>query len=408
MSNAAVVSSRLSNLRSKESRLVSESAALIAAGLRSAQDRARNEQILADLSEAREDIGMLEQTARALPSTAPVAAPTVIFNSIGGNTEGRRAKLDAAYRQYLATGKMSTEFRDLATTTDAAGGAVIAQDYDAQWVEAAKQYGPLANLVSVTRIKNGVPIKIAISNDTATAMSYIPETNSSTSVETDPVLFSTVAGGADTLASSVAFSKQEAADAEDIGAFLKSLAYGRAARAIEYALLTGTDSGTQTQLPHSPSGGLLAQAPVGVSGVALTGPTYAQMAALAASVDVAYRNAPEAGFYVNPTTFAFLVDQVTTTGAPLYSFGDDGLLRVVGKPVYVSAANAMASYSSATSPIVLFGAYSKALRFVDVGGVRLRVFTERYADQLLNLAQITQRMSAATLVSGAVKSMTTT
>jgi HK97 family phage major capsid protein len=204
----------------------------------------------------------------------------------------------------------------------------------------------------------------------------------------------------------VLFSKQEAADADDIGEFLKRIAFSRAARATEYALLTGKDNGTVSQLTHSPVGGLLVAAPVGVSAVATTGPTYAQMAALAASVDVSYRNAPGAGFYVNPTTFSFLVSAVTTTGAPLYEFGDDGLLRVAGKPVYVSAANAMPSYSTSGAVIALFGDYSRAYKFVDVGGPRLQILTQRFADQFLNQAVISQRLASAALVSGAVKSMT--
>lgn len=316
---------------------------------------------------------------------------------------------DAAFRAYLKTGGLQNnpETRDLTTITDGAGGAFVAQLYSKEWIEAQRQFGPLAGLVSVSHNTNGAPLKVSVYDDTASTMSLLTEGSSNSGTELDPTMFSTIPSGSDTLVSTALFSKQEAADADNIGELLKRIAFSRAARATEYALLTGTDNGTNTQLLHSPTGGLLAAAPVGVSAVATTGPTYAQMAALAASVDVSYRNAPGAGFYVNTTTFEFLVAQVDTTGRPLYSFGDDGLLRVAGKPVYVSAENAMASYSTSGQVVALFGDYSRAYKFVDVGGPRLRILTERFADVFLNQAVITQRLASAALVSGAVKSMTT-
>jgi HK97 family phage major capsid protein len=325
-------------------------------------------------------------------------------------TPETRARINAAFRDYLKSGIVPNipETRDLTTATDGVGGAFVAQIYSKELIEAQRQFGHLAGLVSVSRNTNGAPLKVGVYNDTASTMSVLTEGSSTSSTEVDPTMFSTIAGGADTLLSTVLYSKQEAADADDIGEFLKRIAFSRAARATEYALLTGKDNGTNSQLTHSPVGGLLAAAPVGVSAVATTGPTYAQMAALAASIDVSYRNAPGAGFYVNPTTFAFLVAQVTTTGAPLYNFGDDGLLRVAGKPVYVSAANAMPSYSTSGGAVIaLFGAYSFAYKFVDVGGPRLQILTQRFADQFLNQAVISQRLASAALVAGSVKSMTT-
>jgi HK97 family phage major capsid protein len=328
---------------------------------------------------------------------------------ITNHTPEQRAKINIAFRDYLKNGIVPNipETRDLNTATDGAGGSFVAQVYSKEWIEAQRQYGPLAGLVSVSRNTNGGPLKVSVYDDIASTMSLLTEGSSTSSTEVDPTMFSTIAGGADTLISTVLFSKQEAADADDIGEFLKRIAFSRASRATEYSLLTGRDNGTNSQLTHSPVGGLLAAAPVGVSAVATTGPTYAQMASLAASVDVSYRNAPGAGFYVNPTTFEYLVAQVTTTGAPLYNFGDDGMLRVAGKPVYISAANAMPSYSNSGSVIALFGDYSRAYKFVDVGGPRLQILTQRFADQFLNQAVISQRLASAALVSGAVKAMTT-
>jgi HK97 family phage major capsid protein len=330
-------------------------------------------------------------------------------NLITNHTPEQRAKINAAFRDYLKSGSVPNipETRDLNTATDGAGGALVAQIYSKEWIEAQRQYGPLAGLVSVSRNTNGGPLKVSVYSDVASTMSLLTEGSSTSSTEIDPTMFSTIAGGADTLISTVLFSKQEAADADDIGEFLKRIAFSRVSRATEYALLTGRDNGTNSQLTHSPVGGLLAAAPVGVSAVATTGPTQAQLKALAASVDVSYQNAPGAGFYVNPITFAFLVAKETSTGESLYKFNGDTLY--IGKwPVYVSAANSMPSYSTSGGAVTaLFGDYSRAYKFVDVGGPRLQILTQRFADQFVNQAVISQRLASAALVSGAVKSMTT-
>ncbi|HEV2133397.1 MAG TPA: phage major capsid protein [Terracidiphilus sp.] len=324
------------------------------------------------------------------------------------NVNEKRSKVNAAWRAYLKGGSSALslevpEQRDLNT-----GNSVpVPQDYSSEWTEAQKQVGPIATLVNVSHQPTGRPLKHSTFDDTGSTMTFLSEGGATGSVEQYPTMFSTVRGGSDTLVSTVLYSRQEADDAEDIGEFLNRIAFRRGARATEYALLSGKDNGTNTQLPNSPTNGILGNVTSGVTGVATTGPTYAQMAALAASVDVSYRNAPNAGFYVSSATFAYLVAQTDSTGRPLYSFGDDGLLRVAGKPVYVAGSGAMQDYTVSGAPIVLFGDYSRFWKYVDGGGLRLRVLIERYSDIMVNALVIEQRLQAAALVSSAVKSMVT-
>jgi HK97 family phage major capsid protein len=319
-----------------------------------------------------------------------------------------------AWRSYLKDGHSGlrsniAEHRDLQTSTDAGGAALVPAEFESEIATAVKYIGPVASLVSVSHQTTGHGRKIPTSDDTGAGayMTYLPETGATLTLEADPTLFSTLQPGSDTLIASVLYSKQEAADADDIGKFLADLAAVRVARGLEFAVTKATDnSPAHNVLPNSPTGGLLGNVTAGVTGVALTGPTYANLTALKASVDHANRVGPNHGFMVNQTTHDFLVAQVDTTGRPLYKFDPNtGLLMVAGSPVFINTA--LASYTAASSPVVLYGRYDKAYRLIDAGGLRVRVLTERFADQLLNQALFYQRVQGARLFNTAVKSLTT-
>lgn len=279
-------------------------------------------------------------------------------------TTEQRDKVNAAWRSYLKDGHSGlrsniAEHRDLQTSTDAGGAALVPATFQSDIATAVKYIGPVASLVSVSHQSTGSNRKVPTSDDTGAYMTYLPETGATLTLEADPTLFSTLQTGSDTLIAGVLYSKQEAADADDIGKFLADLAAVRVARGLEYAVTKATDnSPAHNVLPNSPTGGLLGNVTAGVTGVALTGPTYANLTALKASVDHAYRVGPNHGFMVNQTTHDFLAAQVTTTGAPLYNFDPNtGLLMVAGSPVYINTA--LASYSTASSPVALYGRYDK-------------------------------------------------
>jgi HK97 family phage major capsid protein len=244
-----------------------------------------------------------------------------------------------------------------------------------------------------------------VSDDTAATMTYLSETGSTTSLEVDPQLFSTLNPGSDTLVSTVLYSKQEAADADDIGKFLSDLAGIRAGRALETAVTLGQDNtSSHTALPNTAS--LLSNVSAGVTEVAITGPSYANLAALKASVNAAYRVGPSHGFMASQVTHDYLVAQVDSTGRPLYKHDPNtGLLLVAGSPVYINTV--LQNYTANSAPVVLFGDYSKAYRLINAGGVRIRILVERYADQFLNAAIISTRVQGVPLVASAVKSLVT-
>ena len=108
----------------------------------------------------------------------------------------------------------------------------------------------------------------------------------------------------------------------------------------------------------------------------------------------------------SPSVFDYLVGQVDSTGRPLYKFDPaTGLLQIAGKPLYVN--NAMAAYNAVSSPVVLFGDYSRSYAYLNGGGMKIRIHKERYADTLEIAAVIYQRIGAASLLSGAVKALVT-
>ena len=280
-------------------------------------------------------------------------------------------------------------------------------EFDANFAEAQKFYGPIATMVHMKDLgKTGRSTKIVTSDDTASTMTYLAETGATSGIEQDPTVLSNIPAGTDSLVSTVIFSKQEAADASDFGEYISRIAGIRISRAIEYAILTAQDNGSNSALPNSPAGGLLAAAPAGVtmtSGTLSTGPTYANMAGLAGSVDHAYR--VNGSYLVSQSVHDFLVAQVDTTGRPLYKFDrDTGKLMVAGRPVEVASNDITKTANTASSPIALFGDYSRAYALIQ-GPKTIRILTERYADQNLLAAVIYTRLASSTLVTNAVKSL---
>lgn len=317
-------------------------------------------------------------------------------------TPEQRKRLNQTWRQYLRKGFAPSETRDL-ITTDSNGTAVIPQGFDSNFTDALKFYGPIATLVKRRDSDSGAPQKFAITDDTASTMSYVAETGPVLPLEADPVLRSTITGTA-TIASLVRYSWQELSDAFDLQSFLTNIAGLRVARAVEYALTLGKDNGTNTALPNSPAGGLLAGVSAGVTGSTIANTlTYANLAALAGSVDHAYY--VNGGYMASPSVFSYLLEQTDSTGRALYPIGDDGLMRIAGKPLYVNAA--MPAYSAASSPVVLFGDLSRQYAYLNGGGVRIKVLGERWAETQESGMIVYHRLGASNLLNNAVKSLVT-
>ena len=116
------------------------------------------------------DIATLEKIKRffvenpsAYPNPAPVAspiAPAVI-------TRRDETAVSAAFRSLFGYGfnpQQRAEQRDLTVNSD--GTITVPQEFDGQWVQAQKVYGPIGTLVKQAYQSNGAPRKFVVSDDT--------------------------------------------------------------------------------------------------------------------------------------------------------------------------------------------------------------------------------------------------
>lgn len=321
-----------------------------------------------------------------------------------------RNKVNAAARVFFRNGAsaLNKENRDLLTTSDTAGGALVSQAFDSAFVEASKFNGNVWNMVHRKDSENGEPTKFVTSDPTGQTFSLAGQgSTSARSKAQQPTMFSDVTD-TDTLLTSVVYSVQELDDAFDLESFLMRTAGLAVSRARELAVTLGTtNDGTNTALPNSPSGGMLAGVSAGVtqaSGTLAAGPTYAQLSTLAGSVDRSYYQ--NGAFMASPSVETFLRSQVDSTGRPLYQIGDDGLLVVAGRKLFPNTG--MAAAGTASAPLVLFGDYSRFYSVLNAGGIKIKVVMNDASPALNMLTRmmiIYTRLGATTGVSNAVKAL---
>jgi len=399
----------ISQLHEKKNDLISKATAELQ---RSGPNSAEYKSLLKETEEVSTRLAGLQHIERSLPApVAPAPAPVVIAN-VGTvvSSEQRRAQINAAARHFLRHGlqPQAPEQRALLTSSDANGEALVSQDFDSIFTEAAKYFGPVWNLVNRKDASTGAPTKFVVSDDTARTFSLLTEgTTSGSGVASQPTVFSNV-NSTDTLISSVIYSVEELEDAFDLEAFLTKQAGVGVSRAWEHAITLGTtNDGTSTALPNG-AGGLLSSISAGVtqtSGTLAAGPTYAQLSALAGSVNRAYYQT--GSFMASPSVETFLRSQVDTTGRALYPIDPNtGLLVIAGRLLYPNAS--MVANLTASSPIVTFGDYSKQWNVLNAG-LRIKVIGNN--DESPALSFLTREMLIWTRIgqsaglSSAVKSL---
>ena len=403
--------SKLDNLRDKKSRLIFEATELTQRGLNTAASRAEHAKLLAQIDETQDHLNMIENVEsrlRSLAAPAPIAAPAIITQR---DSKEQRDKVLSAARKFFRDGAvgLNAEQRALLTSSDSAGGALISQSFDDVFVEASKFYGPIWNLVNRKDNANGEQTKFVVTDGTNQTFSLLAEgTTAASSVAQQPTVLSHITS-VDTLVSSVVYSVQEAEDVTDLNAFLNRLAGTAVSRAREVAISSGiTNDGTATALVNCPTGGLLAGVTAGVtqtSGELAAGPTYAQLSALAASVDRSYYQT--GSFMASPSVEAFLRSQVDSTGKALYPIDvNTGLLTIAGRMLYPNAA--MPPISTPSSKLVIFGDYSKTWNVLNAG-LHLRVIGNNEESPALQWLTreliIDQRIGQSAGLSSAVKAL---
>jgi HK97 family phage major capsid protein len=334
---------------------------------------------LNDLIQLRERAG-INTTPAPVPTPTPVAAAPAIITE---TSEARSKKVTDAARQFFRHGMnhVNREMRDLLTTSDTTGGALNSQFFNDVFQQAARFWGPVWTMVNRKDNDAGNPTKFPITSDVDRTFSLNSEGNtSSLSVNQSPTVFSDV-NNTDTIISSVIYSIQEMEDfSSSVGGiekWLMSIMGVAASRAWEQAVtLATTNDGTNTALPNSTAGGLLAVAAANVAvtqtaGTLSAGPTTAQLQALAGSVDRAYYQ--NGSFMTSPSVETFLRSQVDSTGRQLYCIDPEtGYLRIAGRLVVPNVA--MPALGTASKPLVIFGDYSKAWNVLNAG-LKFKVVT---------------------------------
>jgi len=405
--------SKISDLTQQKSNLIADATQLVQAGLKTPEAREKYKKILEDTDLIQGDLDMLLRCERALPNfptPAPVipTAPAVITQR---DSKEHRAKVNSAARTFFRKGAdcMNAEERALLTTSDTAGGAFVSQSFDDAFIEASKFFGPIYNLVHRKDADKGEPTKFVVTDGTNETFSLLTQgTTSASSVAQQPTVFSNI-NGTDTLVSSVIYSVQELDDAFDLTTFLNRIAGTAVSRARETAITQGrTNDGSNTALPSCSVGGLLGSVATGATTASLAaGIGYDDLVALGGSVDHSYYLA--GAYMASPSVHTYLLGQKDSTSRPYYNVDPDtGLLMINGKPLYVNAA--MPAYNLASSPVVLFGDYSKAWNVLNAGRRLVSAGNNNESPALSFLTRkliVWTRLGQSAGLSSAVKSLVT-
>jgi HK97 family phage major capsid protein len=309
--------------------------------------------------------------------------------NITHSAEERRVKVREAVRSYARYGfaGLNTEQRDLLTSSDTTGGALIPQEFAGVLVEAMKFFGPTAAKVKqkVTR-NNGAPMKISLGNDTGNGLALLGTEGTSSPAETDPDFQSknlsvdTVTGGL------VKVSFQEIEDSSfDLDDWLRTAFGKRYGRGLETAVTLGKDMHGNT-LPNQAAGGLVGTAATGTTtGAIANGIAWDDLVNTLAALDPAYLS--NAAWVMNSTTRNFLLGLKDGFGRPFFTpdpTNDMPFKTLMGYPIVLNQAMAgpTAGTFTANSVPILFGSLEDAYMLRTDGQPTLLRLNERYADTL--------------------------
>jgi HK97 family phage major capsid protein len=303
----------------------------------------------------------------------------------GGSVEERKKKFSKAFQAYALRGQAALiEHRDLLTTSDSTGGALIPQIFSGLLIDAAKFYGPIAQRVrqKVTD-NNGAPIKVSLDNDTSHGLTLLSTEGTSGPAETDPSFQSKLLGVDTVTGGLVKVSFQELEDSQfDLDTFIREKFALRYGRGMETAVTLGTDT-SGTTLPNQAAGGLLAAATVGTTTATLAGGIgWSDMTAAYGALDPAYVN-PNTAWVFNSTTRATLLGMKDGFGRPFWTpdpSADGPFDKLLGYDVVID--QAMPNIGTANGTPILFGDLSRAYLLRTDGQPSILRLNERYADTL--------------------------
>jgi HK97 family phage major capsid protein len=295
----------------------------------------------------------------------------------------KRARFSTAFRAYALHGRAgmtAEEQRDLLTTSDGSGAAVIAQLFNGELISALKYFGPIAAMVRQRRTdNNGAPLKVSLSSDVANGITLLATEGTSAPAETDPAFASKLLGVDTVSLGLVKISRQELADsAFDLDAFIRESFGKRYARGLEAAVTTGKDS-AGTTLPNVQS--LAGTAVVGTTTTVLAnGIGWTDLTALYGALDPAYTIRPNWVF--NSSTRSYLIGQRDGFGRPFWTpdpSQDNPFGKILGFDVVIN--QAMPNMGASAKP-VLFGSLNDAYLLRTEGQPTILRLEERFMDTL--------------------------
>jgi HK97 family phage major capsid protein len=391
--------SKLSDLIQQKSSLIANATEMVQRGLKTAEDKAAYNKVLASVDEADEMITMLKRVENVLPKSAPV--PTAPAASRGGreSKKVRRAKINAAFRSYLQ-GQNTPEVRALIDSTD----GLLPQEFSGVLTEALKTYFPVLSYANV--VYSSRSIKATKVDDTANGLTLIA-TEGDSLIEADPT-FASILVDLDNLSLGIVkFSNEILSDSHfDLEKLLTNLLSSRYGRGLEKAVTLGTDS-AGTALPNS-SGGLVTLAHTATT-TATTASSigWADLVATYDALDPAYL--PRAIFQMSSKTRNYLAGLKTSDGRPYFTPNpiSGGLDSILGCDVVInqSLASPTAGVFAANSKPILFGDMNSAVQVV-TSGLRIQpLFRQRFGE--LNMSAITgyTRVGVGSLQPGALQAL---
>ncbi len=291
------------------------------------------------------------------------------------HSEGR-----SALQSYIQTG----ERRDLLTTSDTQGGALVQQEFEGVLHEALKFYGPIATKVAQRRTDNGAPMKHTFANDTSNGLTLLATEGTSSPSETDPAFRSVIVGTDTVTGGLVKVSFQELEDSNfNLDTWLRDAFGVRYGRGIERAITLGVDS-AGTALPNFVTGGLLgtATAVPTVSTTLAAGIGWDDITNTLSNIDPAYAG-PGASWSMNYTTRNYLLGLKDGFGRPYFTpdpSADRPFDKLLGYEIVLN--QSMPNVGTASATPILFGDLQKAFLLRTDGQPRILRLNERYAELL--------------------------
>ena len=328
----------------------------------------------------------------AVPVVQPVQTAPVVTNIPTAQLRAQtRERMNKQLRDMFLGRPYDT--RDLVTSSDAAGAALIPQSVFGTLGENLKEFAPILDVVTVEENPTGRPMKFMSFDPTSTFLTV--QSESVTPAEQD---FSTAEDvvNHDLLIGKIQYSVQlEEGSAWDIIDVIKRAGGYQLGASLDSAVFTGKDPGNNA-LPNNAN--VAGNATVGFQTASVAaGIKWTDITALVSSVNPAF--AVNGKFVLSYGTYIYLLSQETTTGAKLYPELAD--MKLGKWDVVISAA--LPQTMAANNIQMLFGDLSQI--GLSYTGLSVQVLRERAAEFLKRIALISTRVASTLLVPQAIRSL---